>query len=36
MLIPMNGWGAYVIALLASQNVASPVNVLLLAIPLNF
>jgi Na+/H+ antiporter NhaC len=36
MLIPMNGWGAYVIALLSSLNVASPVHVLLLAIPLNF
>ena len=36
MLIPMNGWGAYVIALLASQSVANPVSVLVTAIPLNF
>lgn len=36
MLIPMNGWGAYVIALLASQGVANPVTVLVAAIPLNF
>ena len=36
MLIPMNGWGAYVIALLASQGVANPVSVLVTAIPLNF
>jgi len=36
MLIPMNGWGAYVIALLAGQNVTSPVAVLVTAIPLNF
>ncbi len=35
MLIPMNGWGAYVIALLASQDVANPVSVLVAAIPLN-
>jgi tetracycline resistance efflux pump len=36
MLIPMNGWGAYVIALLAGQEVANPVTVLVTAIPLNF
>jgi tetracycline resistance efflux pump len=36
MLIPMNGWGAYVIALLANQHVENPVSVLVSTIPLNF
>lgn len=36
MLIPMNGWGAIVISLLAAQKVERPVQVLLSTIPFNF
>jgi tetracycline resistance efflux pump len=36
MLIPLNGWGALIIGLLAVQNVADPVLVLLKALPLTF
>jgi Na+/H+ antiporter NhaC len=36
ILIPMNGWGAYVIGLLAAQNVAAPLGTLLRSVPFNF
>jgi len=36
ILIPLNAWGAYVIGLLAAQNVANPVALLVGALPLNF
>ena len=36
ILIPLNAWGAYIITILAAQNVASPVALLLSALPLNF
>ena len=36
ILIPFNGWGAYVMALLAAQSVENPISVLIAAIPLNF
>jgi Na+/H+ antiporter NhaC len=32
----MNGWGAYVIGLLAAQNVAAPLGTLLRSVPFNF
>ena len=36
MLVPFNGWGAFVIGLLAVQGVASPVGVLLQSVVVNF
>ncbi len=36
ILIPLNAWGAYVIGLLAAQNIEQPVALLLAALPLNF
>jgi Na+/H+ antiporter NhaC len=36
ILIPLNAWGAYIIGLLAKEDVAHPVAVLIAAIPLNF
>jgi Na+/H+ antiporter NhaC len=36
ILIPMNGWGAYVMALLAAQNIERPVSVLISSVPFNF
>lgn len=36
ILIPMNGWGAFVMSLLVAQGVAAPINVLIGTIPLNF
>jgi Na+/H+ antiporter NhaC len=36
ILIPLNAWGAYIITILAAQNVANPVALLISALPLNF
>ena len=36
ILIPLNAWGAYIISILAAQEVANPVALLLSALPLNF
>ena len=36
ILIPLNAWGAYIIGLLAKEDVARPVAVLVAAIPFNF
>jgi len=36
ILIPLNAWGAYVMALLVDQNVEQPVSMLLGALALNF
>ncbi len=36
ILIPLNAWGAYIIGLLAAQDVANPVNLLISALPMNF
>lgn len=36
ILIPLNAWGAYVLALLEDQQVADPLGTLVTAIPLNF
>jgi Na+/H+ antiporter NhaC len=36
IMIPLNAWGAYVIGLLAAQNVERPVPLLLAVLPLNF
>ncbi len=36
ILIPINGWGAYVIGLLAAEGVERPVALLLATLPLNF
>jgi len=36
ILVPFNGWGAYVIGLLAVQGVESPVNVLFRSVAVNF
>jgi Na+/H+ antiporter NhaC len=36
ILIPLNAWGAYIIAILAAQGVEQPVPVLLAALPFNF
>ncbi|MFQ5703402.1 MAG: Na+/H+ antiporter NhaC family protein [Gemmatimonadales bacterium] len=36
ILIPLNAWGAYVISLLAAQDVARPVALVVAALPLNF
>jgi tetracycline resistance efflux pump len=36
ILIPLNAWGAYVLALLEDQEVADPLGTLITAIPLNF
>ncbi len=36
MLIPLNGWGAFVLAQLSTLGVQDPVTVLVRAIPLNF
>lgn len=36
ILIPLNAWGAYVVGLLAAQQIENPVGLMLAAIPLNF
>lgn len=36
ILIPLNAWGAYVISLLAAQDVANPVALMLAVLPFNF
>ena len=36
ILIPLNAWGAYVIGLLAAQDVVNPVGLVVAALPLNF
>jgi tetracycline resistance efflux pump len=36
LLIPINAWGAYIVTLLAAQNVAEPNRVLISALTLNF
>jgi tetracycline resistance efflux pump len=36
ILIPLNAWGAYVLALLADQGVENPLGTFVSAIPLNF
>ncbi len=36
ILIPLNAWGAYVVGLLAAQQVEQPVALLVSALPLNF
>jgi len=36
ILIPLNAWGAYIIGLLAKENVNQPVSVMIASIPLNF
>ena len=36
ILIPLNGWGAYVIGLLVAEGVPTPFSVLVATIPLNF
>ncbi len=36
ILIPLNAWGAYIIGLLAAQDVANPVALVVSALPLNF
>ena len=36
ILIPLNAWGAYVIGLLAAQDVANPVALMVSTLPLNF
>ncbi len=36
ILIPLNAWGAYVISLVAAQNFANPVALVVSALPLNF
>ncbi|UCF41912.1 MAG: sodium:solute symporter [Gemmatimonadota bacterium] len=35
-LLPLNAWGAYVVALLAAQDVARPAALLIASVPLNF
>ncbi len=36
VLIPLNGWGAYALGLIAAYGFASPLGVLLWSVPLNF
>lgn len=36
IMIPLNGWGAYIIGLLTTQNVAEPFPTLLKSLPFNF
>ena len=36
ILIPLNGWGAYVIGLLAAEGIPKPVSLLVATIPMNF
>ncbi|MEW6457009.1 MAG: Na+/H+ antiporter NhaC family protein [Acidobacteriota bacterium] len=36
MMIPLNGWGAFVIGLLLAHNIKDPVHVLIKSLPLNF
>lgn len=36
ILIPLNGWGAFIMGLLASQNVSAPFFTLISTIPFNF
>lgn len=36
VLLPLSGWGAFMIGLLQAQDVAEPVSVLVQSIPLNF
>ena len=35
-LVPLNSWGAYIIGLLVTQDVGSPVGLLVASLPLNF
>ena len=36
ILLPMNGWGAFILGILVAQNVEQPLPTLLRAVPLNF
>ncbi|MBN1272722.1 MAG: sodium:solute symporter [Candidatus Aminicenantes bacterium] len=36
ILIPLNAWGAFILGLLASQNVDKPVHLLISSLPFNF
>jgi len=36
VLIPLNGWGAYVLALLAAEGLENPLRIMAWAVPLNF
>lgn len=36
ILIPLNAWGAFILGLLAAQNVSNPVQVFVSSIPFNF
>ena len=36
LLIPINAWGAYIVGLLAAQEVQEPISLLLSSLPLNF
>ena len=36
LLIPINAWGAYIVGLLAAQEVQEPITLLLSSLPLNF
>ncbi|MCP4157368.1 MAG: sodium:solute symporter [bacterium] len=36
LLVPLNAWGAYIFGLLAAENIANPLNLLLKALPFNF
>lgn len=36
ILIPLNAWGAYIMGLLAKEDIEQPITVLIAAIPLNF
>jgi len=36
ILLPMNGWGAFILGILVAQNVDQPLLTLLRAVPLNF
>ena len=36
LLIPINAWGAYIVGLLAAQDVAAPERLLVASLPLNF
>ncbi len=36
LLIPINAWGAYIVGLLAAQQVDEPISLLLSSLPLNF
>ncbi|MEM6627471.1 MAG: Na+/H+ antiporter NhaC family protein [Pseudomonadota bacterium] len=36
VLIPLNGWGAYALVLISAYEIADPLSVLMMSIPLNF